>query len=89
MFVYQRVIIQSIKSFLQLGGGSLNFQDSSIRSCQVNLWEVQPVSLARLKSAMLRRTPFWRRGQRPPPEVPMMDVFVLVAICEKYSMGSD
>ncbi len=64
----------TITRFLLGGGGSLSFH-SSIRSCQVNLWEVQPVSFTRLKSAMLRRTPFWRRGQRPPPEVRMMDVF--------------
>lgn len=34
----------------------------------VNLWDVRPVNFLNLKSAMVRRQPFWRRGQRPAPE---------------------
>lgn len=39
-------------------------------SSKVNLWDVRPVNFLNLKSAMVRRQPFWRRGQRPAPEVP-------------------
>ena len=39
-------------------------------SSKVNLWDVRPVNFLNLKSAMVRRQPFWRRGQRPAPEAP-------------------